>query len=272
MDTNVIYIGLDVDDTQYHGSALNKDTGEVITFQCRPTLAGLLQQLARLDRAFPDTSASLCYEASYIGYTLQRDLAEHGYHCDVVAPSSIPSPRGKQIKTDRIDAAQLAQFYANGLLTTVAIPEPEQEQDRDLLRSRQKLVEQRKELRTHVLSLLRRNGRHYRQETPNKYHWTLPHASWLEKVITTSSGSFTVNLSLLVRQLKATNSILLEYGQAIETMAKTERYKRSVQALTCYKGIKNLFALTMITEIGDIKRFPHPRQLMSWIPGRDSHC
>jgi transposase len=38
-----------------------------------------------------------------------------------------------------------------------------------------------------------------------------------------------------------------------------------VQALTCYKGIKNLFALTMITEIGDVKRFPHPRQLVSWI-------
>ena len=37
------------------------------------------------------------------------------------------------------------------------------------------------------------------------------------------------------------------------------------KSLTCYKGIKNIFALTMITEIGDIKRFPHPRQLMSWI-------
>jgi hypothetical protein len=71
MDMNVIYIGLDVDDTQYHGSALNKDTGEVITLQCRPTLAGLLKQLAKLDHAFPDSSLSLCYEASYIGYTLQ---------------------------------------------------------------------------------------------------------------------------------------------------------------------------------------------------------
>jgi hypothetical protein len=168
MDMNVIYVGLDVDDTQYHGSALNKHTGEVITFQCRPTLAGLLKQLAKLTNAFPDSSLSLCYEASYIGYTLHRDLAKHGYHSDVVAPSTIPSPRGRQIKTDRIDAAQLAQFYANGLLTSVSIPEPEQEQDRDLLRSRQKLVNQRKELRTHILSLLRRYGRHYRQETPNK--------------------------------------------------------------------------------------------------------
>ena len=47
MDTNVIYVGLDVDDTQHHGSALNKDTGEVITFQCRPTLSGLLIRSAR---------------------------------------------------------------------------------------------------------------------------------------------------------------------------------------------------------------------------------
>ena len=38
MEMNVIYVGLDVDDTQHHGSALNKDTGEVIPLQCRPTL------------------------------------------------------------------------------------------------------------------------------------------------------------------------------------------------------------------------------------------
>ncbi len=30
MQQNILYIGLDVDDTQYHGSAFNKDTGEVI--------------------------------------------------------------------------------------------------------------------------------------------------------------------------------------------------------------------------------------------------
>jgi transposase len=35
--------------------------------------------------------------------------------------------------------------------------------------------------------------------------------------------------------------------------------------LACYKGIKHLFALTMITEIGDVKRFAHPQKLVSWI-------
>ena len=30
MKRNIIYVGLDVDDTQYHGSALDKNSGEVI--------------------------------------------------------------------------------------------------------------------------------------------------------------------------------------------------------------------------------------------------
>ncbi len=30
MNQNVIYIGLDVDDNQYHGSALNTEIGEVM--------------------------------------------------------------------------------------------------------------------------------------------------------------------------------------------------------------------------------------------------
>ena len=48
-------------------------------------------------------------------------------------------------------------------------------------------------------------------------------------------------------------------------LANSPRYQPAVQSLACYKGIKNTFALTMITEIGDIKRFPHPRKLVSWI-------
>jgi hypothetical protein len=46
----IVYVGLDVDDTQYHGSALNKNTGEVIDIKCRPTLKGLLGQLEKLRR------------------------------------------------------------------------------------------------------------------------------------------------------------------------------------------------------------------------------
>jgi len=165
MKQTIVYVGLDIEGPRHHGSALDKNTGEAIDFRCRPTLKGLLGQLAKLGKHVPGCTLRLCYEASYIGYALQRDLAEKGYHCDVVAPTSIPSPRGKQIKTDRIDATQLAQFYANGLLTCVSTPEPELEQDRDLMRSRQNLLQQQTDLRKHMQALLRRNGLHYKAQT-----------------------------------------------------------------------------------------------------------
>ena len=265
MKQKIVYIGLDVDDTQYHGSALDKESGELLSFRCRPTLKGLLGQLAKIRKHFPGHTLHLAYEASYIGFTLQRDLAEQGICCDVVAPSSIPRKGGKAVKTDRIDAAQLAQFYANDLLTIVQVPELEMEQDRDLLRSRQSLMHQREQVRRHLQAILRRNGLHYKAETQHKSHWTIQHHSWLERTIADQPGSLKVNLELLYRQLQDINRSLAEYNQWIEELAQTERYQKLVQALTCYKGIKTIFALTMITEIGDIQRFAHPRQLVSWV-------
>ncbi len=265
MNKKIVYVGLDVDDTQYHGSAFNKETGEILSFRCRPTLKGLLGQLVKVRKHFPRHVIKLTYEASYIGFTLQRDLADKKYYCDVVAPSSIPRQGGKAIKTDRIDAAQLAQFYANDLLTLVQVPELEMEQDRDLMRSRQSLMNQREQARRHLQALLRRNGFHYKAETQHKSHWTIRHYSWLEQTIAVQPGSLKVNLELLYLQLQGLNRLLAEYNQQIEDLAQTERYQKLVRALTCYKGIKTIFALTMITEIGDIQRFPHPRQLVSWI-------
>lgn len=265
MKQRILYVGLDVDDTQYHGSALSQETGEVLDFRCRPTLKGLVGQLAKLRQHFAGHTLQVAYEASYMGYTLQRDLASQGYHCDVVAPSSIPRVGGRAIKTDRLDAAQLAQFYAGGLLTLVHVPSQQMEQDRDLMRSRQHLLQQRTDLRKHLQALLRRNGLHYKAQTQHKSHWTKHHTCWLERTIESTAGSLKMNLSLLVRQLQSLDMILTEYDQEIESLAKSARYEKVVPALTCYKGIKNIFALTMITEIGDITRFPHPRQLVSWM-------
>ena len=41
MNKKIVHVGLDVDDTKYHGAALNKATGELLNFKCRPTLKGL---------------------------------------------------------------------------------------------------------------------------------------------------------------------------------------------------------------------------------------
>ena len=265
MTKNVIYVGLDVDDTQYHGSAIDKQTGEIIDFICRPTLKGLVKQLEKLLQYFHNSTLKLCYEASYIGFSLQRDLSKACYECEVIAPGSIPRTRGKLIKTDRIDATDLARFYASGLLTIVKAPGAEQERDRDLLRSRQHIMHQQTDLRCHLQSQLRRYGLHYKAETKNKTHWTKHHYGWLDRTVESCTGNLQINLRLLLQQLRSLDDLLAEYGRAVDELAVEPRYREAVAALICYKGIKNLFALTMITELGDIKRFAHPRQITGWV-------
>ena len=160
-----------------------------------------------LKEKFPDSEFKICYEATYIGFTLQRDLSANGFTCDVIAPSSIPRVHGNQIKTDRLDAAKLAQFYASGLLTVVTPPEIETEKDRDLMRSRQFMMLQLTEVRTHIQSLLRRNNLHYKSETGNLSHWTRHHICWIERKIS-------------------------EYDKATDELAVSEKYKKQVESST----------------------------------------
>ena len=52
MSINIIYIGLDVDDTNYHGSAFDPTTGELFNFKSRPTLKCLIKELKRVELRF----------------------------------------------------------------------------------------------------------------------------------------------------------------------------------------------------------------------------
>lgn len=90
MNQNVIYVGIDVDDERYHGCALDKYTGEIPDFRCRSTLKGSVQQLNKIQQYFGSLQFKLCYEASYVGFSLQRDLGGAALIVRSVAPSSIP--------------------------------------------------------------------------------------------------------------------------------------------------------------------------------------
>lgn len=68
MKQMIRYVGLDVDDTQHHGSSLNKTTGKFIDFKCRPTKKKLLCQLEKFVKHFSNSKIKLCDESSYIGY------------------------------------------------------------------------------------------------------------------------------------------------------------------------------------------------------------
>ena len=98
----------------------------------------------------------ISYEACYIGFSLCRFLRKSGIHCDIIAPSLISLKTGTRVKTDRLDALKLAEFYARELLTPIYVPNETDEEIRDVVRSRNFLVKQRKMLKTHILATCKR--------------------------------------------------------------------------------------------------------------------
>lgn len=265
MSTNIFFLAIDVDDKAFHGCGINKETGEIREFACRPTIGHLDKKLEGFKKE--GAAIKICYETTYLGFSLCRALEKKGYECDVIAASLIPEKPGKLVKTDRIDCRKMAEYFMNGQLTKVHVPTLEEEMARGLVRSRKFVGEQMRSLKGHILSMCRRVGANYRLEGKDqkKHYWTKPHREWLQSQIKAQGNhELSFNMALLLKQLGQYEETIKTYDEEIKRIAQEEFYKEKVESLCSYRGIDTLTAMTLVTELGDIKRFSHPRQLCSY--------
>lgn len=99
-------------------------------------IAKLVQKLGVVENLF------FCYEAGPCGYGIYRQLVAIGARCMVVAPSLVPQRAGDRVKTDRRDAKKLARLLRSGELSSVWVPDENQEALRDLVRAREDAQEE----------------------------------------------------------------------------------------------------------------------------------
>jgi hypothetical protein len=91
-----------------------------------------------------------CYEAGACGYWYHRELVKRGAVNFVVAPRPLKPQRAKGQKTDRLDARGLLDeldSYLRGnrqAMTIVAVPSPQQEPQRSIVRYREQLMRNRR--------------------------------------------------------------------------------------------------------------------------------
>jgi transposase len=214
-----------------------------------------------IDRLGGPDGVAVAYEAGPGGYDLFRLLAGMGVVCDVIAPSLVPVRVGDRVKTDRRDAKKLVRLLRAGKLVFVAAPTPETEGLRDLLRCRDDLRCARTAARHRVAKQLLRHGRVYREGVKA---WTQRHRAWVARqrladpLAHAALEQMLIHLDGLDRQLAALD-------QDLEQIARDERWAWQVERLRAFRGISTLTALGLIAEIGDFRRFSHPRELASWI-------
>jgi transposase len=217
----------------------------------------LRRLVARLTREGP---VKVCYEAGPSGYDLYRQLTALGVACQVIAPALTPRKPGDRIKTDQRDAAKLVRLFRAGELTPITVPDEAGEAVRDLVRCREDVQEDLVRWRHRLGKFLARHGRVYREGR----NWTQRHWTWLR--------SQRFDLPALARtcaEYRGTVEQLLvrvaELDREIATLAETAPYRTPVGWLRCFRGIDTLAAMTLLAEIGDFQRFPHPRQLMAYL-------
>ena len=81
---SILYVGVDVDDNRFTATTLNKHN-QYHTIKTAPNFKALHKALTK--RALPSERLKVCYEASYLGFSLKRQFDQVGIECELIAPS-----------------------------------------------------------------------------------------------------------------------------------------------------------------------------------------
>lgn len=213
-----------------------------------------------LQEKYPGAAIHACYEAGPCGYWLHRELTRLGVKNYVVAPVALNGRR----KTDKRDARALGEQldrYRRGhghAFSPVAVPTPEQEQDRALLRHRKALLRALARCAQQGRSLLLLQGQRIRGRWWQPRRWeelkaTLP--AWQVKLL----HDFQAQAQLLHGQILAQDKAIAALGKAKQVQAPY--------------GVGVLTWLTLLLEVVNWERFRNRRQVASYTglcPGEHS--
>ncbi|MDP2181170.1 MAG: IS110 family transposase [Actinomycetota bacterium] len=251
------HIGLDVHKETIAVAVLRPDS---VTFDER-VIPNTPEAIRKLLSRYPDPSAiATCYEAGPTGYDTHRLVTSLGFPCDVIAPSLIPKRSGVRVKTDRVDARNLARLHRAGELTAIRVPTPCEEAVRDLVRAREEIKADRRIARQRIRSFLLRYGKRYPKGSDR---WSSRFEVWMRALRFDEPFAQTAFEHLLGAYFMR-DSQLSAVDRQIEEIALLEPLATGVARLRAFRGIDTLTAVTILTETCDFRRFPSASAYMAF--------
>lgn len=259
---------VDLNKTLFVGLDVHKDSIVVAVAEVGRTVARVVATVPFegnalrkvLERLGAKSQVACCYEAGPTGYGLARSLRAAEWACEVIAPSLIPKKPGERIKTDRRDAAKLAENYRSGSLVAVAIPDPTCEAIRDLERARDDAKKAERVARHQLSKFLLRQGRRYLGKTT----WNDAHRAW----IVGQQFAEPAQSHVLADGLATVETATLRVSQLTERLRElAETWDRAalVKALQSLRGVEFVTAVTVAAEVGDFRRFATAGDFMGYV-------
>jgi transposase len=260
MKTKNKYVGLDVHkDTTVIAVADGGREGEVRLYGEVSSDLGALEKVLR-KLGGDGITLHVVYEAGPTGFVIYRRLRQLGTDCIVVAPTKTPQEKGLRQKTDRRDALLLARLHRAGELTAIHVPDTVDESIRDLTRARSDAVHDLTRAKQRLKSFLLRQGYRY----SGKANWSEAHQRYLrELVLPLPALKAVLEESLLAIEQATQRVVRLEELLAVQV--PRWRMFPAVEALMTLRGFQLTAAAILVAELGDVRRFEHPRHLMAFL-------
>ena len=262
MKAITLYLGLDVHkDSITIAIAQPGSKGEIRLFGTITNDMGRLEKaLIRIREAHPGAHLEVAYEAGPCGFVIARRLKQLKVPCLVAAPSLIPKLPGSPFKTDKRDACAIARLLRAGELTAVYVPEATDEAIRDLCRARTDAVDDHRRCRHRLKAFLLRHGYRYQ----GKANWSQPHMRYLRELVLPHPAMKAI-LEEYLQGIDAAHQRVQRIEASMLSLLQTWRLKPAVEALMAFRGFQLVAAMITVSELGDIHRFEHPRQLMTYL-------
>ena len=220
-------------------------------------------------KSWATTPIRFAYESGPCGFRLAREIRALGHDCDIIAVTSIArSNEDRYLKDDNRDAerllAELTSAYSK--CKPIWIPDEEHEADRDLVRAYCDAVAAAKRAKLQLSGFLLRHGHVWNEKTKDdnlKKTWTGEYIKWVRS-IRLPERSDALTLDRCLRFALEDIARMAEMGKLCLELARTERYRPYVSALTRLKGVDDITAVTFIVTMGDFTRFKNGRSVSAY--------
>jgi len=264
MQKTVYYIGLDVHkETVAIAYIKSNSRSEAIYYgTCGGSNLAVEKALRKLAKQLKVKFQDLkvCYEAGPTGFVLGRRLIQLKLDCVLCAPSKTERKPGDKIKTDKRDAQKLAKLFKNGDITTVRIPPELDEAVRDVCRARTDAVDDLSRSKQRLGAFLLRHGFRY----SGSARWSAAHMRYLRE-LTMPTDAQKVVLEFYLQTIDIYESRVAELKEKLIELLQGWEWKPVVDTLMGCKGFQEVAATTIISELGDLRRFENPRKLMAFV-------
>jgi transposase len=257
---STLFVGLDVHkETSAVAYVGEEREAEVLSLGTLGTRQGDIDKLIRKLQGKGKTLHGV-YEAGPCGYWLYRYLTKKKLTGGVVAPSQIPKKAGDRVKTDRREARQRARLLRSGDLSPVYIPRVEEEAIRDMVRAREDVLKDLKAAKVRLKAFFLRQD--IRSE--GRANWTAAHLRGLANVVCPTPAQPLV-FQEYVRAVSEQTQRRQRLEAELPALVQSWRGAPVVEALQALRGVQFPAAVTLRAELGDLRRFDPPRQLVSYL-------